>query len=137
MAKKKAAKKSRPVRVWMLVPTEADVAVLRQRIAAKGPLWDQWTYKLARDRILIYDSVGTIDPATNRFDPQRREPQLHLRISPVPQGPFELEFRRHNDTWASLWTTGTIEQLADAIAGGKVPMTQPMDQGEHDRQTKG
>ena len=124
MAKRRPARQ----RVWMLMPTAADVEALRTRIAARGPSWDRWTYKLHRDRILIYDATGTYDPVAKQYDPTRTEPRLHLRVSPCPAGPFELEWMRHTGQWWPLHVTGTAEQIGDAIATGRVPMTHPLDQ---------
>ena len=101
--------------VWMKVPTEADVDKLRTLIAAKGPPWDQWEYKLERGRIVIYDPVIPFNSTTHRFDPALRYMTKHLRLTPVIPGPFQLEYYRHTDRFAAVPVAGTIEEVAADI----------------------
>lgn len=129
---KRAKKPAGRTHFWGQRPTGADVEVLRSRISARGPLWDQWEYKLHRDRILIYDVSVQVDREPGRPESALRTTHVHLRVSPAPSGPFELEWMRHTGQWWPLHVTGTIEQIADAIAGGKVPMTRPMEQGGYE-----
>lgn len=98
-ADKTTGKRGGRGRVWMLMAQPHDVECLRERFARKGPLWDQWEYKLLGGRIIIYDPVTPWGAAANGPDPSRRYLAMHLRIVPSQPGPFQLEYRRHTGQW--------------------------------------
>ncbi len=111
----------------MRVAVAADLAQLQARLTAKGPPWDRFEYKLNRDRIIIYTPVIPFSPDTHKPDPALRYLAMHLRVSPVPGGPFQLEYRRHTEQWWPLPVRGTIDEVADGIAMDAVGLCAPSD----------
>ena len=114
--------------IWMRVGTEADVEQLRKLLAAKGTQWDTWEYKLHRGNIIIYSPVTPWDYEAGRCDRSRRRMAKHLRIVPVPQGPFGLEFMRHTGRWCPIDPcVGDLQTIADFIAEDPFGLCQPLD----------
>lgn len=110
-----ATKRSR--KVWMRVPTEADIDRLRELLADKGTTWQRWEYKLYQGNIIIHSPVTPWDHKTRKPDPSREYMAKQLRIVPVPGGPFQLEYMRHTGQWWPLGDcTGDIEAIAGFIA---------------------
>lgn len=130
---KRKAPKSTCARVWirMLMLTKADVEKLRRRFSQKGPLWDQWEYKLRAGNILIYTPVTPFDPKTGKPDPTRRYMCKHLRIVPVHPGPFQLQYWRHTEQWWPLPWVGDIDEIASHIEADEFGMCTPMGQNDY------
>ena len=120
MSKKRARLKGRGhfkrVRTWMKTLTIKDIEELRQRLAEKGSLWQEWQYKLHRGYIIIYTPVTPWNPKTLKPDPERRYLAKHLRIVPSLPGPYQLEYFRHTGQWWPLLPcTGEIKDIANFI----------------------
>jgi hypothetical protein len=115
-------------RIWMRVPTAADIDQLRSLLAAKGTTWDAWEYKLHRGNIIISSPVTPWDSATGGYDRSRRRMAKHLRIVPVPGGPFGIEYMRHTGRWFPLGAgIGDLVTLADFIADDPCGACRPLD----------
>ena len=108
--KKKAIRKRLTgPRTEMRILSEQDVEQLRAYFSKKGPLWDQWEYKLRAGTIIICTPVTPFNPRRRRPDPSWRYMAKHLRIVPVRPGPFQLEYRRHTERWCPLDCVGSLE----------------------------
>jgi len=115
-------------RTWMRVGTEADIDRLRGLLAAKATTWDGWEYKLHRGNIIIYSPVTPWDQETRQDDRTRRYMAKHLRIVPVPQGPFGLEYIRHTGQWCPIQVcVGDLPAIADFIADDPFGLCHPLD----------
>jgi len=114
--KKKALRgKTAGGRTWLPTLSDEEAERLRQRFSRKGPLWDQWEYRVRAGKILIYTPVIPWNPKTGKPDPALRYMAPHLRIVPSQPGPFGLQYWRHTERWEWLPITGTLEEIADAI----------------------
>ncbi len=109
----------------MLMCTGKDVEYLRKRFSKKGPLWDQWEYKLRNGTIIIYSPVIPFSPKTGRPDPALRYMCKHLRIVPSQPGPFLLQYWSHTEKWEWLPCEGDIGQIADAIEADEFGLCAP------------
>ena len=110
---------------WMLTPSDKHVEQLRQRFSKKGPLWDQWEYKVRAGSIIIFTPVTPLDLTTGKPDPARRYMCKHLRIVPCQPGPFGLQYWRHTEKWEWLPFTGTLEEIAEAIEADDLGLCAP------------
>jgi hypothetical protein len=125
-AKQKDNSQSRWVRTWVKILTAKEIDELRQRLAEKGHLWDQWEYKLHRGNIVIYTPITPWDPTTCQPDPERRYLAKHLRIVPSVPGPYQLEYYRHTGQWWPLPPcVGDIKDMADFIAADECGLCSP------------
>jgi len=123
--KKRSRGKHGPGFAWMLTLSDKDVEYLRRRFTAKGPLWDQWEYKLLRGNIIIYTPVTPFNPQTGKSDPELRYMSKHLRIVPSQPGPFGLQYWRHTDKWEWLPFEGDIEEIAAHIEADEFGLCAP------------
>lgn len=115
-------------RTWMRVGTNSDITSLRSLLAAKGPAWSTWEYKLHRGNIIIYSPLTPWDYKTKQYDRSRRRMEKHLRIVPVPQGPFGLEYMRHTGQWCPIGVcVGDLPTIANFIADDPFGLCHPLD----------
>lgn len=102
--------------MWVMVLTDKHVEELRSRLAAIGPHWNEWEYKLHGGNIIIYTPVTPWNPKTGKPDPSLRYAAKQLRIISTTPGPFQLEYRRHTEQWWPLPCKGDIKEIVDYIA---------------------
>lgn len=127
------AKKTRQ-RTWMRVGTEADIDTLRRLLATRGTTWDTWEYKLHRGNIIISSPITPWDYETEQYDRSPRRMMKHLRVVPVPQGPFGLEYMRHTGRWSPIEICcGDLQMVADFIADDSVGLCHPLDPPDVER----
>ena len=115
-------------RIWMRVGMEADIDRLRSLLGARGTTWDSWEYKLHRGNIIAYSPVTPWSYETKQYDRSRRRMEKHLRVVPVPQGPFGLEYMRHTGQWCPIQVcVGDLPTIADFIADDPFGLFHPLD----------
>jgi len=124
-SKKKGHRHSTHVRTWMKTLTMEDIDELRRRLAEKGPLWQQWHYKLHGGNIIIYTPVTPWNSRTSKPDPEKRYLAKHLRIVPSLPGPCQLEYFRHTGQWCPLPCMGNIKEIADSIKADEFGLCAP------------
>ena len=131
MGKKQSKRKGRGhstrMKTWMKTLTTRDIEELRQRLAEKGQLWQEWEYKLHDGNIIIYTPVTPWNSRTAKPDPEQRYLAKHLRIVPSLSGPYRLEYFRHTGRWCPLPCIGSIEELADSIEADEFSLCAPIE----------
>jgi len=104
---------------WVMTLTDRHIEELRSRLAAIGPQWSGWEYKLHAGNIIIYTPVTPRNPKTRKPDPSLRCMAKHLRIISTTPGPFQLEYWRHTEQWWPLSCKGDIKGIVKYIAAGQ------------------
>ena len=101
---------------WMRVLGEDDLVRLKNLLTASSPKRQEWEYKLRGGNILIYVPIIPWNSETHKPDPSMRYMAKHLRIAPVPGGPFQLEYMRHTGQWSPLFDAiGDLETVVKYI----------------------
>jgi len=100
---------------WVMTLTGQHVEELRSRLAAIGPQWARWEYKLRAGNIILYTPITPWNPKTRKPDPALRYMAKHLRIVSVTPGPFQLQYWRHTEQWWPLSCKGDIKDIVKYI----------------------
>lgn len=111
--------------IWVLTLTEQHIDELRSRLAAIGPQWNEWEYKLHAGNIIIYTPVIPWHPKTRKPDPSLRYMAKQLRIVSTTPGPFQLEYWRHTEQWWPLFCKGDVKEIVDYIAADQRGFCEP------------
>ncbi|MEE9266716.1 MAG: hypothetical protein V3V86_08315 [Gammaproteobacteria bacterium] len=118
----------------MRVAVQSDIDELQELLAAKGTTWQAWEYKLHRGNIIIYSPVTPWDYKTGKYDRSRQRMGKHLRIVPVAQGPFGLEYMRHTERWSPIDVcVGDLRAIADFITEDPFGICHPLDPPDVDQ----
>ena len=112
--------------------TDKHIEELRSRLAAIGPQWDEWQYKLHAGNIIVYTPVTPRNPKTRKPDPPLRYMAKHLRIVSTTPGPFQLEYWRHAEQWWPPSCKGDTEEIVKYIVADQRGFHAPLEPIEQD-----
>ena len=101
---------------WMRVLVQDDLVRLKRILTASSPKRQEWEYKLRGGNIIINVPIIPWNAETHKPDPSIRYMARHLRIVPVPGGPFQLEYMRHTGQWWPVFeAVGDLETIVNHI----------------------